>query len=223
MSESDKHSRLNKFEKRRKNTKSISIFLIVGAFLLLLLLAIWLFGGGDSETDSTENEEESSSDFLITKEDNEESSQDTENDSSENNTTTDEEAKEETESEEDENNSEENEEIETEPTEPSDDNVKEASTGNWEPIGTEQEGPHTMNFDNGSQDRIEIKRAASMVTKIPESEMVEWWVGNNGDQKAIATVSHKAETEVYRVFLSWIDNEGWQPTKVELLIENDKR
>ncbi|WP_087971754.1 YrrS family protein [Oceanobacillus rekensis] len=223
MSESDKHSRLNKFEKRRKNTKTISIFLIVGAFLLLLLLGIWFFGGGDSETDLTANEEEKSSDFLITEEDDEESGSETENDSSENNSTTDEESKKENESEEDENNSEENEEEQTEPAEPSDDNVEEAYTGNWEPVGTEQEGPHTMNFNDGSQDRIEIKSAASMVTGIPESEMVEWWVGNNGDQKAIATVSHKAETEVYRVFLSWIENEGWQPTKVEILIENDKK
>lgn len=53
--------------------------------------------------------------------------------------------------------------------------------------------------------------------------MIEWWIENGGDQKVIATVSDTAETEVFRVFLSWVDNEGWQPTKVEILIENDKK
>ncbi|MFC4022695.1 YrrS family protein [Oceanobacillus longus] len=228
MSESENNSRFNKFEKRRKNTKAISIFLIVGAFLLILLLGIWFFGGGNNETanDSTADDEGNSSDFLITEEDEAESNEDSENNSTKNDATTDEESTEDNEGNEEENDSQENEEednTETEAAEPSDDNVAEAYTGNWEPVGTEQEGPHTLNFDNGSKDRIEIKKAASMATGIDENDMVEWWVENNGAQKAIATVSDSVETEVYRVFLSWIDNEGWQPTKVEILIENDKK
>lgn len=62
-----------------------------------------------------------------------------------------------------------------------------------------------------------------MVTGIPEDNMIEWWVGNGGDQKVVATVSDREETETYRVYLSWVDNEGWQPTKLETLVENDKK
>ena len=42
--------------------------------------------------------------------------------------------------------------------------------------------------------------------------MIEWHVGNGGEQKVIATVSNRAKTEYYRVYLDWIDGEGWKPT-----------
>ena len=106
----------------------------------------------------------------------------------------------------------------------SDDNVKAAVTGNWPPIGTSQTGPHdTTDFNEGSLDRLEIRKAVSYVTGIPEEHLMEWWIGNGGHQKVIATVSERTEgeTETYRVFLTWIDGEGWQPTKVETLIENE--
>ena len=217
MSESDKHSRLNKFEKRRKNTKLISIFLIAGALLIIILLGMWLFGGGDDETEEqTGNNENESSDFLITEEDEEDAEgNNPEQEESENDLASDEEAENE------ENNA--DEEIETESAEPSDDNVAEAYTGDWSPVGTEQEGPHTTTFDEGSQDRIEMRRAITQATGLTGDDMIEWWIENGGDQKVIATVSDTAETEVFRVFLSWVDNEGWQPTKVEILIENDKK
>ncbi|MBP2077518.1 YrrS family protein [Oceanobacillus polygoni] len=220
MSESDKHSRLNKFEKRRKNTKLISIFLIAGALLIILLLGMWLFGGGNDGTEEqTGNNENESSDFLITEENEEEAENDNpEQDESDNDLASDEEANDE---ENEENDA--DEEIETEEAEPSDGNVAEAYTGDWSPVGTEQEGPHTTSFEGGSQDRIEMRRAITQATGLSEDNMVEWWIGNGGDQKAVATVSDTAETEVYRVFLSWVDNEGWQPTKVEILIENDKK
>ncbi|WP_067727338.1 YrrS family protein [Oceanobacillus damuensis] len=227
MGKSDNHSRLNKFEKRRKNTKAISIFLIVGAILLIILLGIWFFGGGNEEAGNEQaaNEGEESSDFLNMEPSDEESNDNgIDGDSATNDDADNEESTEQTESEEEKANEDEEEEnTETEPAEPSDDNVAEAYTGDWEPVGTEQEGPHTTNYSDGSQDRIEIKRAASTATGIDESEMVEWWVENGGDQKVVATVSDSEETNVYRVFMSWVDNEGWQPTKVELLIENDKK
>jgi len=213
-------SRVNKFEKRRKNTKSISILVIVGGILLIVLIGFWIFGGGDDESaedTQTQNEEESS-DFLITEDEEEQSDEEATDDESAGDSNDNESS-----SEEETNTNDENENIDIETVEPSDDNVSEAYTGNWEPVGTEQEGPHTTNFSDGSQDRIEIKRAASIATGINEDNMVEWWVENGGDQQVIATVSDKDETQTYRVFLSWIDNEGWQPTKVEELIENDKK
>lgn len=107
--------------------------------------------------------------------------------------------------------------------EPSDDNVIEAYIGNWQPVGTEQVGVHTTDFTDGSLDRIEIKQAVSDVTYIAESDMIEWRVENGGEQKVIATVSNHDETDIYRIYLSWIDEAGWQVTKVEKLKENDKK
>jgi len=106
---------------------------------------------------------------------------------------------------------------------PDDDNVIVAYTGNWPPIGTEQEGPHSTDYSDGSADRIEIKRAVSKVTGIADDDMIEHWVGNDGEQKVVATVSSKQKEEFYQVYLSWIDNEGWQVTKVERIKDYEKR
>src|SRR5699024_3870393 len=108
-------------------------------------------------------------------------------------------------------------EVETEEVEPSDANVSKAYTGNWEPVGTKQSGSHTTNYDDGSQDRIEIKEAMQLANGL--QDMTELGVGNGGDQKVIATVASPDETDIYRVYLSWVDGKGWQPTKVEELKE----
>lgn len=218
------NSRMNKFEKRRRNTKFINYFLTLAAVLAVFLIGFWIFGGNDESADDRDTStSEADSFFLETEEDDNENSTDNEAadeqeendesgaDSEDNNREEDESASEEAE----ENN--ENDEVETVETEPSDDDVEEAIMGNWSPIGTEQTGPHTTKYEDGSQDRIEIKRAASMVTGIPEDELIEIWIGNGGHQKVVATVSNRAQTENYRVFMSWVDGEGWQPTKLETL------
>ncbi|OZU89892.1 hypothetical protein CIL03_01765 [Virgibacillus indicus] len=229
MSDNDKNSRLDKFEKRRKNTKNISILLIIGGILIIILLGIWLFGGGNDEENA--NQPDEASEDIVINEDNENSNTE-ENDSNADNenSDTDSENTEETEDDsnndqksDEENNEDNNENVETEEVEPSDDNVSKAYTGNWEPIGTEQEGPHTTTYEEGTADRQELKQAASVATGIAENDMIEWWYENGGDQKVIATVSNNAQTEIYRVYLSWIDEKGWQPTKVEELIENDRK
>lgn len=220
--DNNKNSRLEKYEKRRKNTKFITYFAMIAAVLALFLIGMWIFGGGDDKVSEDENQHSNENgDYFLEVEEDEPSDEEAavndedENSESEENTNN-------PEQEENEDNDEANDVI-TEEAEPSDDNVKEAFSGNWPPSGTEQTGPHTTVYDNGSQDRIEIKRAVSNATGIPSDDMIEWWVENGGDQKVIATVSDTAETETYRVYLSWIDNEGWQPTKIETLIENDKK
>lgn len=204
----DNHSRLNKFEKRRKNTNAISILIIVGSILLLFLIGLLFFGGNDNK----ESQTDSGSSEVDIKESEQKESEEDSNQGVEDET--------------DESFEEENEDltIEKESTAPSDDNVAEAYTANWKPIGTEQEGEHTTQFKKGTQDWKEMERAASIAAEINEEDMMTWMIENGGDpQKTIATVSDSNETEVYRVYLSWIDGEGWQPTKVEILKENDKK
>lgn len=102
-----------------------------------------------------------------------------------------------------------------------DDNVIETFTGDWDPVGTDQDEPHEVNYNNDSVDREEMALAVELATDIPADDMVTWWVGNGGDQKVEVTVSNNAQDEYYRVYLSWIENKGWKPTRVNLLKEND--
>jgi len=202
---SDNHSRLNKYEKRSKNTKTISILFIIGSILLVFLIAILIF---DRE-ESAENNPENKTTELTIQETEPEDDEKEEDMSDSNEGETDEEG--------------EDEKIVKEKAEPSDDNVIEAYTANWSPVDTEQEGEHTTQFEKDSTDWKEMEYAASIATEINENDMVTWWIEGAGEQQAIATVSDSNESQTYRVFLTWVDNEGWQPTKVEILKENDKK
>ncbi|GIO17110.1 hypothetical protein J18TS1_02100 [Oceanobacillus oncorhynchi subsp. incaldanensis] len=234
-------TRSNKFEKRRKNTNAITILSIAAGIVLVIFLAVWVFGGGDdtteegTESDASENTSEEDNGeaggeddngFLITDPDSnedEENNNESDNEDAnreEDNADEDEDADEDAANEEDENeeeNEEDNSYEDRESAEPSGDDVAEAYTGDWDPIGTEQEGDHNTDFSDGSADRVEIKRAVSKVTGLSEDGMIEHWVGNNGPDKVIATVSNSSNSENYRVFLDWVDGEGWQPTQVEEL------
>ncbi|WP_330948627.1 YrrS family protein [Virgibacillus sp. MG-45] len=211
----EKYSRVNKYEKRRKNTKSISILMSTGAILVVVLIGIWLFGGGEDEAEKN-SEENKSADIKITDEEqtnkDESESEQANTDQSDGDNETDETSEQNAA----------NQNVEKEQVEPSDDNVIEAYVADWEPIGTEQEGPHTTVFETDSLDWKEMEKAASIATEISEEEMHTIWIENGGDQKAIATVSDATNSQFYRVYISWVDGQGWQPTKVEVLKENDK-
>src|SRR5699024_8528763 len=49
-----RNSRIDKFEKRRKNTKSISILAVAAAVMVLLLVGIGIFGGGNKQNSASE-------------------------------------------------------------------------------------------------------------------------------------------------------------------------
>ncbi|KSU63791.1 hypothetical protein AS034_05985 [[Bacillus] enclensis] len=93
----------------------------------------------------------------------------------------------------------------------------------WEPVGTEQSGDHVSSYETGSVDWQEKEKALSYATGIPQDNMTVWFIeGNGGPQKSIGTVTEKGGATAYRVYLQWVDGQGWQPTKVEELKENDK-
>ncbi|WP_079708428.1 YrrS family protein [Paraliobacillus ryukyuensis] len=101
--------------------------------------------------------------------------------------------------------------------------VKDAYTADWEPIGTSQEGSHQISWEQGSTDWQEMLQAAKIATGVAPDEMNYLWVSGNGEQKVIATFSDRSITNHYRVYLSWVENEGWQPTRVDRLTENDQK
>lgn len=92
----------------------------------------------------------------------------------------------------------------------------------WKPVGTSQSGEHTSVFETDSVDWAEMKQAISYATGVSQDDLTIWFLGNNGFNKAVGTISSKSSQEKYRVYMEWINEEGWKPTKVEELYQIDK-
>ena len=213
-----KQTRTNRNQTERKQTPKWQFAIIGLLVLVLLFLLVKIFSDGANKTpDNLQFPTDATTEISETSESaSKEESEDTASDAAS------EEAAD-SDSEEDQNNEENEEDVALEEAEPSDDLVKEAYTGDWAPVGTTQEGAHeNTNYTDGSQDRIEIKRASAVATGLSEETMIEWWVGNDGPNRVVTTVSDPNETKIFRVYMEWVNGEGWKPTKVEKLKENDK-
>ncbi len=229
MNDSDKHSRVNKFEKRRKNTKVISILMIVGALLLIVLILSWFFGGSNKDTSEsspdiseTENNDTGNENNTGENATNQPNNDDENNHNNHNGLENNNDDEADTDNENNDETSE-NEEVEIKEVEVSDqdENIESAYTGNWQPIGTEQSEPHETQFDDETVDWEEMKQAIALASDLDADEMIIWRIGNDGEQKAVGTVSPSDNSETYRVYISWITDEGWKPTQVEILKENE--
>lgn len=214
MSESDKNYRVDKFDKRRKNTKSLTIFSILGSVLLVVFIALLVVDEDNSENMSGESgTNHSASDYRnnnggkngLDSKNNSKGSDDRQSSESDGKKEND------------------DDEMEKNKVKPSDDNVIKAYTSNWQPIGTKQTGSHTINYNEGSQDRIEMRKAVSVATNLNNERLIMWWIESNGKQKVVITASDANETKTYRVYMSWVKTKGWKPTKVEELKKNDQK
>jgi cytoskeletal protein RodZ len=87
----------------------------------------------------------------------------------------------------------------------------------WQPIGTTQSEPHVTQFKKDSVDWKEMLDAVSYATGLSQSDMIVWFIGNNGPNKAVATISTKDKAQYYKVYIEWVENQGWKPTKVQKL------
>lgn len=213
MQEYRQLSRSDRYKKRRKMKQSIFMFTALGVLFFIILFSLIIFGHKEPTESLVQDDNETS---TINEPKNKED--ETTNENSDNLI-----AEEETNKRDEYIDKEQLlKEADVQQVDSADENVIVAYSGNWPPIGTTQIGEHVTDYSNGSVDRIEIKRAVSLVTNIAEDDMIEHWVGNDGEQKVHATVEQKSTQHFYRVYLSWIDGEGWQPTLVERLKENDK-
>lgn len=100
--------------------------------------------------------------------------------------------------------------------------VEEAITDpNWQPYKTQQEDSgtgHVSSYDKGSADWQEKISAIASITGLSEDDMTIWFIKNNGGtDRSIGTVSSTDKMKKYRVSLKWIDQQGWQAEKVEVL------
>ncbi|WP_051353127.1 DUF1510 family protein [Thalassobacillus devorans] len=102
-------------------------------------------------------------------------------------------------------------------------NVDKVITKNWSPVPTEQENHTRITFAEGTQDWEEMTSAIAKGAGLSKSDMILWWAEGNGPNSVIATVTNKAQTKNYRVYVSWVDGAGYKPTKVEVLHKNDQK
>lgn len=92
----------------------------------------------------------------------------------------------------------------------------------WKPIGTTQTGNHVSQYVVTSVDWNEKKQALAYATGLPEDSMIFWKIKNGGGpQKSIGIVSSRDSTQKYRVYLEWVDGEGWKPVKMDKLTTLD--
>ena len=209
MSENNqKPTRQDLHGNHKRNNLLVILGIIAAAFLGLVLLYN-IFYGNDEEPSVAADNQTNSQSMIITESD----------DSSETSSSAEESSEEDEDSAKEESEEESDEDTDTEEVPSTDDNVSKAYTGDWEPIGTTQTGEHVTDYSDGSADRNEIKQAIAAVTGISADNMIEWWIGNAGDQQVTATVSDTQKETIARVQLNWVDGEGWQVTLVEELNE----
>jgi len=92
----------------------------------------------------------------------------------------------------------------------------------WKPIGTTQTGDHVSQYDGTSVDWNEKKQALAYATGLPQDSMIFLKIKNGGGpQKSIGIVSSRDSTQKYRVYLEWVDGEGWKPVKMDKLTTLD--
>lgn len=85
----------------------------------------------------------------------------------------------------------------------------------WKPVGTVQTGEHHNSYDGVDWD--EMVDAITYATGLSEDQMTIQFLGNNGPNKSVGTVYTKGKAEIYRVYIEWVDGQGWKPTRVEQL------
>lgn len=197
-----KQTRKDLYKNNKRNNLYVILAVVAGAMLSLFLLYQFFYGSGEDEPSSLATNGQTNQQSVIITEPNEESS--------ESSAVSDSSKVKDSEEEDKDKNKDEDKKTET---------SEGLANGAWEPIGTTQTGDHVTNYEDGSADRTEINQATAAATGINASEMIEWWVGNGGDQQVTATVSDKAKSKMARVLLQWIDGEGWQVTQVEELTE----
>ncbi len=227
-------SRTNRPNKPRNMNKILNGLIALVVVLIVITVGIIFFGNDTSEKAESPKNEDIVSNTESDTDSNEESSlgsgesnsdEETEEDVTEGLTTEEVEPTEEEKASEE--TTEETESTESTTTEggsvtstPSDDPIVSESITNtaWEPLKTSQTGSHTSVYEKGHVDWDEKVQALSYATGLASENMIVWQLSNGGGpQKSIGVVSSNDKQEKYRVYLQWVDEQGWKPEKMETL------
>ena len=222
-----RYSRINRKKIRNRSNQLLNIMIGLVVALILIVGASIIIGNNESDEKETTSEQEelqetgSSDDEAQTEEDVSEPSGDSnatddsgdDGDSSNQSTVTDG-------SDSNDGEAAENEEPGTVTIVPDDDGIIVESIIDtaWKPIGTDQTGVHESIYDENHVDWDEKKKALSYATGHPVEGLIFWRIGNaGGPQKSYGIVSTRDKSEMYRVYLEWVDEKGWKPVKMDIL------
>ncbi|MGD6991534.1 YrrS family protein [Sutcliffiella horikoshii] len=219
---------------KRKKTNMILNILIGVVFIFIVVLASSLFFGkndpatdnenqlatGEQELSETEENaaEQESEEAAPTDEEEAESEEAEESAEQDAEEEKDKEKEEKDKEEEKEEESNEADDSETEVSENSDDPnvIKTMTNPGWGPVGTSQSEPHTSVYDEGHVDWDEKLKAVEAATRLSSSDYTLIFLGNGGSEhSSIASIKNKSTGENFKVYLEWVTNKGWKPTKVE--------
>ncbi|AST92671.1 MULTISPECIES: YrrS family protein [Sutcliffiella] len=202
---------------RKKKSNKIYNILIAIVFLLIIFFSVKLFFGSSSTAPATTNNDENPvvGDSQENKEPEEEETGVTEEEPEE-------QANESEEPPATEESNEEEEPVTMEEEVSDDETIIRTLTGNWAPVGTNQQEPHASVYDPNHVDWSEKILAINRALGVQENDYTLWFLGNGGNEHAaIARVTVKASNEHYRVYLQWVTNEGWKPVKLEQTVDKD--
>ncbi|UOE54497.1 YrrS family protein [Bacillus sp. CMF12] len=220
MKGNSRESRFGKREKRKKTNIVLNSLIALVIVLIIFVSAKIFFGGNNDQALPADEQTASENESKQNENNQEDQGNDVEKDKEDENIDND--------SEEEEKEAEENE-AEEESEEDKEQVVTEGGSGPdvektienpaWKPVGTSQSGEHTAVYDQNHVDWQEMLSAIQYATGIEQGNMTVWFLGNNGPNSSVGTISTKDQSEKYRVYIDWVDGEGWKPSKVEVLNE----
>nr|WP_263325638.1 YrrS family protein [Neobacillus sp. Marseille-Q6967] len=207
------------YRAKRKKTNIILNSLIVIVLALIVIVAFSIFSSGDDQA-SKQTEPKTEEKQVAKQEDKEKDNTDKTENPADEDTAAEEEESEETAAPED---ADESQAIVTE-GDGSSNVVKTIENPSWQPVGTEQTGVHEPVYDDTSVDWQEMLKAISYATGLDQSSMTVYWLGRDKStaNASVGTVYSKETQEKYRVYITWVDGEGWKPTRVEELAELER-
>lgn len=203
---------------KRKKTNMILNILIGVVFIFIIVLASSLFFGKNNPEKDSENQLATEEQELNETQENEAAEETEEAAPPQEKEKPEAEEAEEADEEEKEEESNESDESETEVSENSDDPnvIKTMTNPGWGPVGTTQSEPHTSVYDEGHVDWKEKLDAVHAATGLNSGDYTLYFLGNGGSEHlAVASIKDKSTGENFKVYLEWVTNKGWKPTKVE--------
>jgi cobalamin biosynthesis protein CobT len=203
------NSRLQQRVKRKKANVVLNSLIIV-VLLLIVIVSINIFGKDDKSI--AESNEEQTVASTVEKDSGTDKQTDT-SDRDQEDASVNDKSSDEKQSEQDENINDE-EEVESEDESNTDENET-TENPDWESVGTSQIEP-AQDYVKGGVDWNEQIRAVSSATGFDQGKgdtLIK--LENNGPKKSAATVLIKETNQQYRVYLEWVDGEGWKPALVE--------
>ena len=208
-------SRSNRPKKSNGMNKILNALIGLVVVLIVITAGIIFFGNDDNDEADSKNKTEETATDLETAENEDEPELGSEEIGSEEVTSEEESAEGSTED--DETTTEDDGSVTTLPSD--DESVSDSIDDTaWEPIGTSQTGEHKSVYTEGHVDWDEKVKALAYATGLSADNMIVWRIENGGGpQKSVGVVSSNDKEEKYRVYLQWVDQEGWKPEKLETL------